>query len=446
MSLDEEWESAPNAATAAAAAEASRPAPRGELLDTDAMAPTALTGLAAKLGSEPSASLAKGSSNTLDRPAVRAEGTTLRELTDGRLLDQRHALMLVREILAALVCFHAEHRRHGHVAPETVLVLPGLGSNRVKLTGENAKDVDPRYTAPEQAFGAADERADIYSVGAILFELLTGYPPFIADDTNALRRLHAYAPVQTLKQRAPTLTFVDALEDVVARALAKKRDLRFQTAGEAIEAIDAAQIVVEAAIARTPSPEEPRRKHDDSLLLFAKDLVVQPAATRDDALVPVNVDRHVPELPWHSRAMLQLRRVYARGRVLAARLLARFRALDRTKQFTIASIAGLVIVALAIVTCSGGGKIATRAKPAATSATADEASPAAKPEDHVDRVAAAVERLDHATSCDDRRAAIADLADSADERALPALKRAKKQKCVAKAAAAAIQKITAAAR
>ena len=70
-----------------------------------------------------------------------------------------------------------------------------------------------------------------------LYDLLTGHPPFFADDANALRRLHAYAPIQRLEQRVPDLPFVDLLEPIVGRALAKKRDARFQSAGEMIAAL-----------------------------------------------------------------------------------------------------------------------------------------------------------------------------------------------------------------
>src|SRR5690606_32947040 len=128
------------------------------------------------------------------------------------------------------------------------------------------------------------------------FELLTGRPPFFADDPSALRRLHAYAPVQTLTQRTLGASFPDELEHVVATALAKKRDARFQSAADMIAALDPALQVIEktAEAAEAPRPEEHaerRRIPNDSLFTLAKDLMPKqsPTGPATELLVPLNV-------------------------------------------------------------------------------------------------------------------------------------------------------------
>ena len=83
----------------------------------------------------------------------------------------------------------------------------------------------PRYLSPEQARGeTADARSDLYSAGCLLFELLAGRPPFAGDDPVSLAYQHVH------EQPPRTDTGIPALDSVVARALAKHRDDRFQSA------------------------------------------------------------------------------------------------------------------------------------------------------------------------------------------------------------------------
>ena len=242
----------------------------------------------------------------------RAVGAPLRTLVGD--VDQKRALAITRQVLDALAVAHAAGAVHGDIKPENINITSDGRTDQLKLLDLGVATLsraagDARYSAPESAGLATDARADIYSVGALLFELLTGHPPFFADDANALRRLHAYAPVQTLRQRAPDVTFSDALEAMVAKALAKKTSARYQRAQEMIEALDQAASTIQEP---TPEPvlDAAGEPHDDSLLLLAKDLM--PAAKKAHAeslIVPVNVERRVPELPWQTRAQSKVRRV-----------------------------------------------------------------------------------------------------------------------------------------
>jgi serine/threonine protein kinase len=247
----------------------------------------------------------------------RAIGTPLRLMIKGGLLEQRHALAIVRQVLEALAAAHDVGAIHGDVRPENIFLARDGKVERVKLaelgvgTIAGAKPGDARYCAPGSANGAIDARADIYSVGAVLFELLTGYPPFVANDPITLRRLHTYAPLQTLKQRAPERTFNHALEELVAMALAREPEARFQSARDMIAVLDHALQSIE----ELGSPVAPRRRPaNDSLLVLAKQLMPASAPEPSAAVVPVNVDRHVPELSLWTRLVLWLRRLFRRLR------------------------------------------------------------------------------------------------------------------------------------
>ena len=478
----------------------------------------------------------------------RAVGTELRKLIAAAPIDQRRALVIVRQVLEALAAAHAAAAIHGDIRPENIIVSTDGRVDTVKvidfgvatLTGAT-KSGDARYSAPEFALGAIDARADLYSVGAVLFELLTGHPPFFADNANALRRLHAYAPVQTLAQRAPDRSFIPLLEEIVAKALAKKRDARFQNAGDMIEALDNALQAIDEVAPPEPEPESPRRrKPNDSLLLLAKDLMPAAQATNDAPLVPVNIDRKVPELPWHTRVLAQLRKALGRVRAELGKLddklgvRARLAKLDRKHKLLIGAGAAVVLLVLVLVIALSGGDdkpaaktdvtaraqtyieqgdahaksgdargaltaygnaialapklaeqpaviaslrrladtpdsalaiaalelVAQRSGSAGRHALAEHASshPTAEVRqrarnlamragaaDRIDRVTSFSLDLEQATSCDQRRAAIAELAKTADQRAVAPLTEAKAHKCVERDASEAIQRVTAAA-
>ena len=100
----------------------------------------------------------------------------------------------------------------------------------------------PLYMSPEQCSGAAvDHRADIYSLGCVLFETLTGTSPFVGQNALSTMMLHQSETAPTLKEASLGKEFPPALEQVVAKLLAKKPADRYQNLG--IVANDLAQIV-----------------------------------------------------------------------------------------------------------------------------------------------------------------------------------------------------------
>jgi serine/threonine-protein kinase len=103
----------------------------------------------------------------------------------------------------------------------------------VILTQEGMVFGTPEFMSPEQAQGKTlDARSDIYSLAVILYEVLTGKLPFSARTPMEYIQKHVMEPAIALNARVPERKFPKGLEEVLARALAKKRDERFQTAAE----------------------------------------------------------------------------------------------------------------------------------------------------------------------------------------------------------------------
>jgi eukaryotic-like serine/threonine-protein kinase len=182
-------------------------------------------------------------------------GRSLREVqgVEPRLPAGR-AVEIVRQLLAGLTHAHGHGIVHRDIKPENILLSPveghgeqvrilDFGLAKLQSEGTNTTGMaigTPSYMSPEQTIGErADEHADVYSTGIILYELLTGTKPFHAESAFDLMRLHREAAAPPLAQAAPDLRFSAALEEVVARALAKQREARFPSAGAFLTALEA---------------------------------------------------------------------------------------------------------------------------------------------------------------------------------------------------------------
>jgi serine/threonine-protein kinase len=187
-------------------------------------------------------------------------GTTLRALIDNGPMPPRRALALIRQIAAGLAHAHAQGVVHRDVKPANIMVSEEIGTGdhvrildfglarlRGTVGGRDATQSNvvvgtPNYMAPEQTVGGGliDARTDIYAVGVVLFEMVSGERPFQAEDTLALLGMHRAAPIPQLADLLPEGTPLPrGLQELIEQAMAKSPGDRFQSAIELAEAIDA---------------------------------------------------------------------------------------------------------------------------------------------------------------------------------------------------------------
>jgi dienelactone hydrolase/tRNA A-37 threonylcarbamoyl transferase component Bud32 len=183
------------------------------------------------------------------------QGESLRDrIAHGGALPPRDAVRLLREVVDAVSEAHRVGIIHRDLKPENVMIDAGGHAlvvdfgiakamsdarDSISLTGTGISVGSPAYMAPEQALGEAsvDHRADIYALGALAYEMLTGVAPF----TGTLREVLAAhismspKPLRELKSDIPA-----PLERVVLRCLEKDPKARFQTATELLAELDAA--------------------------------------------------------------------------------------------------------------------------------------------------------------------------------------------------------------
>jgi len=169
---------------------------------------------------------------------------------EGKLSEAR-TVTFARQMARGLGHAHERGIVHRDLKTDNVLVVReddeeeiaklldfGLAQIRseVRLTQAGQVFGTPQYMAPEQFFRAdVDTRADLYALGVVLQELLTGAMPFDAPTIAELARLHSQAPPPSLRLAAPTVS--PALEAIVARLLAKAPDDRFPSARALLDAL-----------------------------------------------------------------------------------------------------------------------------------------------------------------------------------------------------------------
>jgi eukaryotic-like serine/threonine-protein kinase len=199
-------------------------------------------------------------------------GETLRSRIEReRQLPIEDAVRIAREILGALDYAHRHGVVHRDVKPENVLLHDGAalvadfgialavsaaGGHRMTQTGLSLGT--PQYMAPEQAMGerTVDGRADIYATGAVLYEMLTGEPPFTGASVQAI-----VAKVMTERPMSPRVvrdTIPAHVEAAVLRALAKLPADRFASAALFADALTNATAVHTETVLPTGRRSRPR--------------------------------------------------------------------------------------------------------------------------------------------------------------------------------------------
>jgi Protein kinase domain len=197
-------------------------------------------------------------------------------------LDPARISMLLRQVAGALDVAHSRGLVHRDVKPGNVLLASGAGPededhvyltdfgltkrssslSGLTVTGHFLGTID--YVAPEQITGnPVDARTDVYALGCVLYECLTGTVPFQRDDDAALLWAHLVEAPPSVRDRMPGLP--EGLNEVVATAMAKAPDDRYATCRELAAAVQAqlggAGGAASVPVTWTPSPpaleEEP---------------------------------------------------------------------------------------------------------------------------------------------------------------------------------------------
>ena len=183
-------------------------------------------------------------------PYVGGESLRDRLRREGRL-PVEDAVRIARSVATALDYAHRQNVIHRDIKPENILLHEGqavvadFGIARAitaaasdQVTARGLAVGTPEYMSPEQAMAERDldGRSDLYALGCVLYEMLTGEPPFHGDNAQATLALHLTATPAPIRGRRPTLP--DGLDRAVLRALAKQPADRFQSAADFASALD----------------------------------------------------------------------------------------------------------------------------------------------------------------------------------------------------------------
>jgi serine/threonine protein kinase len=208
------------------------------------------------------------------------EGKTLKEILNNGALPLNDILSIIPSVADALSYAHTQGVLHRDIKPSNIIIdnngmpyLTDFGLARIARAGESTMSADmllgtPYYISPEQAQGGmpVDSRADVYSLGVVLYELVVGRLPFTGDTPYIIIHKHIYEAPTPPSQINPEIPA--AVEYVLLKALSKEPDDRYKTATELSNAFR--QAVNESGLASL----------DDSRMEAARNIAPTPGGQR----------------------------------------------------------------------------------------------------------------------------------------------------------------------
>lgn len=203
------------------------------------------------------------------------EGVTLKEYVKrNKMLSWQEATEIVEQILLGIRHAHERGIVHRDLKPQNIMVTP---AKRIKVMDFGIARAASTYTvkvgdatvgsvhyfSPEQARGRhTDERSDIYSLGIVYYEMLTGIVPFDGDNPVAIAMMHLQAVPKQPKEY--NLSIPLSVEDVVMKAIRKDTFERYQSASEMISDIEA----IKKSPENSPVADKPRDTSGDTRIIM----------------------------------------------------------------------------------------------------------------------------------------------------------------------------------
>ena len=164
-------------------------------------------------------------------------------------LDVKQAAQIIRDVAMGLQAAHEKGIIHRDIKPTNVMLttkghvyvmdfgLAKVAQARTGLTVSGAVMGTPLYMSPEQATGQpVDQRSDIYSLGVMFYQLITGTPPFTADSPVGILYQHQHAPIPDIAQAVPETTPLIAA--IIRRMMAKDPKDRYQSCAEVAQELN----------------------------------------------------------------------------------------------------------------------------------------------------------------------------------------------------------------
>jgi serine/threonine protein kinase len=217
------------------------------------------------------------------------EGVTLAERLELGPMEPAEALSVMKQLLGAVDAIHAQEVIHREISPVNIIVTP---DKVIKLSGftfaKTAHDFgltrvgtivgDLDYSSPEQISGdqALDARTDVYALGAVFFALLTGRPPFEGKSQFDVMLAHmerAPKPPSEVRPGVPP-----EFDEVVLRALAKKPEGRYASAGPFLKAIEGLEAAKASAALLAPGSASPVTDSEDRPSCVSEEILEAEAA------------------------------------------------------------------------------------------------------------------------------------------------------------------------